>query len=126
MNVSHKLMKFQLVRWCSGSTAESCFRNPGSITTSACWELMKVMLPDDASIWNCGLRLLVSQPSHKVYHHYQLCFPTFVERSCLTFSSKQLTIIYLINFSVTVLNDFIRLEQKSMSNPSQYKVVIKT
>ena len=52
----------------SGSIADCCFFNPGSIPTSACLEVIKVRLPDHGFIWKYGFRLLVGQPSHKTIH----------------------------------------------------------
>ena len=51
--------------WYSGSTMDCCFINLGFISTSACWEVLMIRLPDDGPFWKYGCWLLVGQPSHK-------------------------------------------------------------
>ena len=46
---------------------DCCFINLGFISTSACWEVLMVRLPDDGPFWKYGCWLLVGQPIH--YHH---------------------------------------------------------
>ena len=50
---------------CSDRNTNCCFSNPGSIPTSACWEVMMVRLPDNCPFWKYGFQLFIVQPSHK-------------------------------------------------------------
>ena len=50
---------------CSDRTTNCCFSNPGSIPTSACWEVMMVRLPDNCPFWKYGFQPFIVQPSHK-------------------------------------------------------------
>ena len=51
--------------WCTGSTTDCCFSDPGSLPTSTCWEVTMVRLPGDGPFWKYACQLLVGQSAHK-------------------------------------------------------------